>query len=124
MSDPVVLDLTADDTRSGAEFWLDWAKGAEWRFASYYKYTFTFTAAGGLLILAPGQAEGGPFTATATCGGDSGDIYRWHVADPMTWDDIREGGEPDLTIRTDGGVLFSTNSYLMPKREENRMEAS
>ena len=50
MSDPVVLDLTADDTRSGAEFWLDWAKGAEWRFASYYKYTFTFTAAGGLLI--------------------------------------------------------------------------
>ena len=42
----------------------------------------------------------------------------------MTWDDIREGGEPDLTIRTDGGVLFSTNSYLMPKREENRMEAS
>ena len=119
MSAPVVLDLAADDTRSGAEFWLDWAKGAEWRFASYYKYTFTFTAAGGLLILAPGQAEGGPFTATATCGGDSGDIYRWHVADPMTWDDIREGGEPDLTIRTDGGVLFSTNSYLMPKREEN-----
>ena len=119
MSGPAVVDLGADDGRSGADIWLDWTKSAEWKFSSYYKFTFTFTASGELLIAAPDQAERVPFTATATAGGDSGDIYRWHVADPMTWDEICEGGEADFTIRSEGGVLVSTSPYLMPKREEN-----
>ena len=117
-------NLDGKDARDGTQFWMDWAKDAEWKFSSYYKYTFTFTASGELLITAPDQAERVPFTATSTAGGDSGDIYRWHVADPMTWDEIRGGGEADFTIRSEGGVLFSTDPYFMPKREESGAAAT
>lgn len=113
MSDPIILRLDGEDARSGAELWLGWAKRAEWKFSSYYKYDFTFTASGELLIMASDQAEKVPFAATATAGGDASDIYRWQVADPMTWEEICEPGEPALTVRSEGGVLFSTNAYLM-----------
>jgi len=125
VSEPIVVDLGADDDRSGADIWRDWAKSAEWKFSSYYKFTFTFTASGERLVYpVSDQAERAPFAATATAGGDSADIYRWHVADPMTWAEICEGGEVDFTIRSEGGVLFSTNPYFMSKREENGASAT
>ena len=105
------VPVGSEDGRTDRERWLGWAAHAEWHFAGYYKYTFTFTATGSL----PGGEE---FTATVEVGGDSGAIYRYSVeAEPMTWAGITacgwydddSGADPPLAVRkADRTLLFST----------------
>lgn len=83
---------------------LPWAQRATWRFKSYYKYRFTFTAEGTMMEDALRFAR---FTATASAGGDAVDIYRFEVQDPMTWDEICAAGGLVLTVKdADGAVIY------------------
>lgn len=85
-----------------AEMALEWAKSAQWFFASYYKFGFTFEAYCTVAFsddLVAHQAK-----AIAITGGDAGDIYKFNVTSgPMDWDELSQVGTPDLSIR-DGEV--------------------
>ena len=100
------------DVTDMAGGWLEWAKHRTWQFASYYKYRFTFTFSG-KVFFTPGQKEPTPFTATVSAGGDSADIYHYTVTPEMSWNEIINGGDWDLTVRTGDDPIFSTDPHLM-----------
>ena len=78
----------ATTNRMSQEEMLAWAASKEWRFSTYYKFTFYFEA---------GDGEG--VRGKATIGGEKDQIYRFSVqAEPATWNDIIDGGLLVLTI--------------------------
>lgn len=122
---PFPVPMGSRDERTEKERWLDWAQRAEWRFESYYKYGFIFTATGYLwhpIPAGPLPDAADEFTATLAVGGDSSAIYRYDVrAEPMTWQEVIAcgwygddgGAPPSLTVRkADRTLLFTTNPYV------------
>jgi hypothetical protein len=99
----------SSEEEPGRERWLEWAASSHWTFRSYYKYSFTFTATGSLL-LPPAD-----FTATLSTGGDASGIYRYQVTtEPMTWAEAVCGGDRwYLTVTdADGALLFSHDHFI------------
>lgn len=81
--------MTAETTKQAISYDEAWrlASTATWRFESYCKYKFTFTA----------HAECRDLTAVVG-DGTSQDVYRFEVtAEPMTWDQVTRG-ECELRI--------------------------
>lgn len=69
----------------------EWAKGQQWRFSSYYKYEFFYTA----------TDESGCYIGSLCTGGDSGDIYRYDVCDDEVNLDRAVGGmNHQIYVRT------------------------
>ena len=104
------VKMGSEDARSDRERWIDWAAHSEWRFQSYYKYSFVFTAEGALLSLPGGPQV--PITATVSAGGTADDSYRYEVTGAsMTWDEVTAAGGWLLTVATvSGAALFSARA--------------
>ena len=109
--------VRADAAYAFAGGWPGWAARQTWNFESYYKYTFIFRCEG-KGFFTPADTQFTSFTATVSVGGHSADIYRYGVAPEMSWNDAIYGGDWTLTIRTEGGVIFSTDPHLMPEKTE------
>lgn len=85
---------------------LGWARQAEWRLRSYYKYEFTFEAY--CTVAYPDDPEMHVVEARAVVSGSDGDIYRFSAdtEDPVTWESLHYLRTPDLVIRENGETLI------------------